>query len=277
MIRILSFALCISLLASCGEKKSGRPRGSETSSKSPRSETRSNRDPEPGTTASKRVLRESFESALASTDPEVRSKVLGQVAWDAIDIDPELSRQAFAELPADSPERAKLAAHFAMRLAESDPDQALAWARGLDSSEREEALSRISVVIGAKDPGRAAELMTAEIEPGRPRDRAAVQLAQRWSQADPSAAAEWLGTLPAGDARSAGLKLALVRWLGEDASAAASWITSRTDEALGLESLAAVADHLRSAEASEKAAALAAFSDPEIRRRLENLLAQPGP
>jgi hypothetical protein len=222
-------------------------------------------------------LRESFDSALASADPGGREKALEQIAWNAIDVDPDLSRQAFAELPADSTARAKLAAHFAMRLAESDPGQALEWARGLGASERVEAISRIAVVISTNEPERATALISEELPPGRPRDRAAVQVVQHWSQETPSAAAGWIGTFPPGEARSAGLKLALARWLDTDASSAATWIAGRDDEALKLESLKAVADHLRSSDASVKAARLAAFSDPEIRSQLENLLAQPRP
>jgi hypothetical protein len=275
--RAASLILCAFLLASCGEKKSGQTSGSKASSKASRSETRAPGSGGSDAAESKRALRESFDTALASADPGSREKALERIAWDAIDLDPDLSRQAFANLPVDSIARAKLAAHFAMRLAESDPEQALEWARGLGPSERSEAISRIAVVISTKEPERATTLIAEELPPGRPRDRAAVQVVQRWSQETPSAAAEWIGAFPPGEARSAGLKLALVRWLEADASSAATWIAGRDDEALKLESIKAVADHLRSADTSVKAARLAAFSDPEIRSQLENLLAQPRP
>jgi hypothetical protein len=270
---LLVFATC---LASCGEKERKQAQGSDVAAKPGRSDTRAPRQ-DAGEPDPRALLRESFDTALASEDPAEKVNALERIAWDGIDVDPELSREAFAMLPLDSEARSKLAAHFAMRLAEADPAQAVEWARGLGEGEREEALGRVAVVISAKEPERAAELIAEHLPAGSRRDRAVVQVVQRWTQQEPSAAAEWVGAFDAGAARSAGLKVALAGWLEEDAASAARWIGDREDATLRMECLAATAEHLRSAGGSARAARLAAFSDPEIRRQLENLLAQPRP
>ena len=224
------------------------------------------------------VLKRTFDEALATPDTASSQKALEQVAWDGLDVDPELARRAFEKLQPDSAARRKLSAHFAMRLAESDPDAALEWAGALpDEGERSEALGRIAVVISAKDPERAGHLIAEQMPAGAVRDRAVVQVLQRWSQADPSAATEWAGDFSAGAARSAGLKVSLGAWLEKDASAAATWIAARSEESLQADCLQAVAESLRPATPEDRKQRLAAFSDNEFRVKVENLLAQPPP
>jgi hypothetical protein len=267
------------LLASCGEKEkpqgSGQAGGSD--GKAMRSESREphGADEEEDPVV---VLKRTFEDALATPDAAARQKSLEQVAWDGIDVDPELARRAFEKLAPDSEARRKLSAHFAMRLAESNPDEAIEWAQALpEEGERGEALGRIAVVISAKDPERAGNLIAGQMAAGATRDRAVVQVLQRWSQADPGAAAEWAGDFSAGEARSAGLKVALAAWLEKDAPAAATWIGARGEESLRADCLLAVAESLRGAAAELRTQRLAAFSDAEFRRKVENLLAQPPP
>jgi hypothetical protein len=276
LTRAIHFLTCAVLLASCGRKESGQAKDEEQAPKPSRSETRSSRDPA-GEPDPRTALRDSFTAAISSEDAAAREKALEQIAWDGIDVDPELSREAFARLSPDRPARAKLAAHFAMRLAERDPQQAIEWALGLGQGEREEALGRVAVVISSTEPSRAADLIAEHLPAGSPRDRAVVQVVQRWAQAEPAAAAEWIGAFDAGAARNAGLKVALAGWLDQDAASAAAWISRRTDEALRMECLVATADHLGSTDEPTRSARLAAFSDPEMRRRLENLLAQQRP
>lgn len=224
------------------------------------------------------VLKRTFDEALTSTDAASREKMLEQVAWDGIDVDPELGRRAFEKLAPDSEGRRKLSAHFAMRLAESNPDEAITWAQSLtEEGERGEALGRIAVVISDHDPERGARLVAEQVPAGTPRDRVVVQVLQRWSQADPSAATEWAGDFSAGAARSAGLKVSIAAWIEKDAPAAAAWIGAKEDEALRADCLVAVAESLRSAPAADRTQRLAAFGDAEFRRKVENLLAQPPP
>ncbi len=276
MIRAGHLLICAALLTSCDKQEHPRAKGNEPETKPSRTEPRPPRAAadEPD---SRTILRDSFAAALASGDAAAAEKTLEQIAWDAIDVDPDLSREAFAKLSPDSPARAKLAAHFAMRLAENDPQQAIGWALGLGQGEREEALGRVAVVISAKDPARAAGLIAAHLPAGSPRDRTVVQVVQRWAQSEPSSATEWIAAFDAGAARSAGLKEALAGWLDKDTASAAAWIATRTDETLRMEALAATASHLGNMDEPARAARLAAFSDPEMRRRLENLLAQPRP
>lgn len=269
------------LLAACGEKEkpqSGSGAGSGGGGgKAARSESRelhgAGEEEDPAV-----VLKRTFEDALVTPDAEAGQKALEKVAWDGIDVDPDLARRAFEKLAPDSEARRKLSAHFAMRLAESNPDEAIEWAQALpEEGERGEALGRIAVVISDKDPERAGHLIAEQVPAGTSRDRAVVQVLQRWSQADPAAAAEWAGDFSAGAARSAGLKVAVAAWLEKDAAAAAAWIGGRSEDSLRADCLVAVAESLRPAGAEVRSQRLAAFSDAEFRRKVENLLAQPPP
>jgi hypothetical protein len=269
--------------SSCGEKEKSQASngsgGSGGGGKAVRSESRELHHGDGGEEEDPVVvLKRTFDDALATPDAAARDKTLEQVAWDGIDVDPELARRAFEKLAPDSEGRRKLAAHFAMRLAESNPDEAVTWAQALpEEGERGEALGRIAVVISAHDPERAARLVAEQVPAGTPRDRVVVQVLQRWSQADPGAATEWAGDFSAGAARSAGLKVAIAAWLEKDAPAAATWIAAKGEESLRADCLVAVAESLRAAPASDRTQRLAAFGDSEFRRKVENLLAQPPP
>ena len=278
MIRARHLILLLAALAasSCGKKEAEGTAPSATGNKSARSENRTERG-EGDDGDAVRILKRSFEDALVTPDAASREKALEQVAWDGIDVDADLARRAFEKLPTDSPARQRLAAHFAMRLAESNPDEAIGWAKTLAESERAEALGRVAVVISNKEPERAARLIAEEIPAGTPRDRAVVQVLQRWAQAEPAAAAGWTGELPVGAARSAGLKVTLGAWLEKDAPATAAWIEARGDDTLRTECLVAVADSLRRASPALRTQGVAAFGNVEIRGKLENLLAQPPP
>jgi len=270
------YLLCLTALAtSCGErekKSSSAPAGE----KATRTAQRPGR--EEGEEYPRIVLRGSYDEALASPDPAARERALEQVAWDGIDVDADLAQQAFEALPRDSAASRRLVAHFAMRLADTDPEQAIAWAKGLEhEGERAEAFGRIAVVISATDPQKAAALVAAEMPPGTPRDRAVVQVLQRWSQASPADATGWISGFTPGGARSAGLKVTLAAWVVTDGPAAAAWLESRTDDSIRTESLLAVAETLRSGKPEFRASRLGQFQNPEIRYKLENLLAQPQP
>lgn len=276
MIRTAHLLLLSALLASCGEKKAAESGDRETQGKAGRAGERRSRDaeeePDPRVT-----LRANYDAALATEDAAKREKALEQVAWDGIDVDAELSREAFGKLASGGEARQRLAGHFAMRLAETDPARAIEWAKELDEGERGEALGRVAVVISAKEPERAAKLIAEHLPAGAPRDRAVVQVLQRWGQSEPAAATEWAGDFDAGEARSAGLKVTIAAWMARDASAAARWIGEREDAALRMEALVGAAEYLRTRGDQPMATRLAAFEDPEIRGQLEKLLAQPQP
>lgn len=260
------------LVTSCNKKQdaassSGTPAGK---ARVERRATREEDGPDPRV-----VLRESFDQATAESDPAAREKAMEQVAWDGIDVDPELAREAFAALEPGGPAARRLVGHFAMRLADTDPDQALEWARGLEQEEeRVEAVGRIAVVISARDPERGAALAAGEMPAGLPRDRAVVQILQHWSRSAPAEAVEWIAAFPQGAARGAGLKAVAAAWMESDPAAVAAWVGARDDGPVRNEALLAIADSLRPAAPEVRATRLASFGDAGVRRKIEDLLSQ---
>lgn len=272
--------LCLLFLvwiSSCGERE--KPEGKAAADEKPAARTTrpAERELEEAPDA-KVAMREALDQALKEPEPAAKQRALEQIAWDAIDVDPAMARDAFEGLEPDSEASRKLVAHFAGRLADTDPEQAIEWAQGLEQpQERAEAFGRISVVIAAKDPARGAALAMEEMPAGISRDRAVVLVMQRWAQAAPGAAADWIVGLPAGAARSAGLREIIARWPVSDAGGLTAWIEGRTEKDLQMEGMVALAGVLRRENEEQRELWLSGFHDPEIRRKTEILLAQPPP
>lgn len=225
----------------------------------------------------KAALRKAYEAAEKESDPAAREKALAAVAWDGIDVDSELAREAFAALTPGSEESRRLIAHFAMRMADDDPDGALEWARSLEQpEERGDAMSRVAVVISDSDPARATTLIAEEVPEGLPRNRATIQVVQRWSQKAPADAAAWVATLPAGVARNLALQNLATTWSQSDTRAFEAWAVKQ--DALGPEVVAATANSLgRVITQEERDKRLDAFSDENFRRRVEEKLKESAP
>lgn len=224
------------------------------------------------------ALRASLDRAAGEKDAVAREKILESVAWDAIDVDPALSREAFAALTPDSESSRRLVGHFAMRLADDDPERAIEWAAALEQEEeRSDAFGRIAVVISATDPSRAATLVSEEMTAGPPRDRAVVQILQRWAQTTPADAAAWIAAFPQGAARGAGIKAVAAAWIQSDAPALAAWVEAREEDLVRTEAILAAAEALRTASPESRQNLLGTFKDPAVRKQIEGILSQPPP
>jgi hypothetical protein len=186
-------------------------------------------------------LRTQIETALAIESLVERDKALADVAWSAMETNPELAHEAFHRLPADSPEKIRLIQHYAMRLAERNREEALEWADSLETElETSAAIGQIALSIAETDPLRAANLLSDSGIAGRDFDVAVVQVIQRWAANSPPDAAKWVSTFPPGEARQAGIKFIAERWLPGDAPASFQWYDSLKDPELRKESARAM-------------------------------------
>ena len=214
-------------------------------------------------------VRISYEEALVLEDSAEQQRVFAEVAWDAIELDPELAQEAFARLETGTEASKRLIGHFVMRLADEDPVAAVEWARGLeDPAERSEGLGRAAVVIANQEPQLAGDLVVNEMEPGRSRDRSAVQVVQRWSQSNPEAALSWAESLDSRPARQAGMSEAVGRWMSRDESAVVSWLVAVETEQARAEAVLAVADALGRMP-DEESQRIIGLLDGELRERVE--------
>lgn len=197
------------------------------------------RDPIPGSpTEMRRILK----TAAEIESPAAREKAIADVAWNALETDPDLAVEAFRQLPTDSAEKIRLIQHYSMRLAEQNPDEALAWAATLGSEmEKSAAQSQIALALAETNPLRAANLLSESGIVSREFDVAVVQVIQRWAAKSPPDTAGWVALFPPGPARETGIKIIADRWLQADAPAAFSWLATlqdasvRKEAALGLE------------------------------------------
>lgn len=228
-------ALCLGLLLVCCDKPgSSDNHDDEPASTSAARRRHSVREQTPDQAA---ALRDLLETALAIESPAAREKALADVAWSAMETDPELAHEAFHRLSADSPEKIRLIQHYAMRLSERNSEEALEWADSLETElETAAAIGQIALAIAETDPLRAANLLSESGIAGRDFDVALVQVIQRWAASSPPDAAGWVSTFPPGEARQAGIKFIAERWLPGDASAAFQWYDSLKDPELRKES-----------------------------------------
>lgn len=255
------------LLVSCDKRQ--EVDGAHAAEKQPPASTRAERPPRVEAQRPEEELRESLKAAVELETPAERDKAVAQVAWDALELDPELAREAFDKLSPGSPERIRLIQHFAMQLAERSPDEALEWAAALGNElETSAACGRIALVISATDPERAGHLLSESGLEGREFDVAVVQVLQRWAAKSPPDAAAWVVLFPPGKAREAGLKTTVSQWARNDAAAAFSWMTGLTDQAVRKESAQAMAEALLEQPENVRKQWLG-HAGPEIRKELE--------
>lgn len=205
-------------------------------------DSRPQRPPRETSPDSREALRSALAEAEALADPRARDKALAEVAWNALERDVEIAREAFDRLAPDSPQRIALIQHFAMRLADENPDIALEWAGSLASeSETAAAQARIALVIAPADPARAANLLSESGLASREFDVAIVQVLRHWASHSPPDAAAWVAVFPEGGFRKAGVETVISQWTASDPQAAISWLSKLGDEGLRAEATVALA------------------------------------
>lgn len=224
------------------------------------------RDPVPG---SPEALRVAFVMALASETRSDRERELADVAWNALEIDPSLAVEALQQLSPNSPEKIRLIKHQAMRLAEQNPEQALAWAATVGSEEEvAAAFGQIALELAETDPRRAADLLSESGIVGRDFDVAVVQVVQRWAAISPPDAAAWVSSFPPSAARQAAVGIIAGQWLPSDPPASFTWIDSLKDPEMRKETARAMEGVILQ-QPEEIRDAWLGHADPWIRNELE--------
>jgi hypothetical protein len=182
-------------------------------------------------------------------DMTPREAAIGQAAFDEIldvDVDQMLvladrlpaslrdgtRRTALMRLAEENPRRALdyvaeisagsyrdvLLMSIARGYARSDPDAALAWARGFDSP----ILDRVLWVVAERDPARAVEMALA-MESASERLQAMQALLYN-GQVDPRAFADRVLALPDSGLRDQAVQMLAGVWISRDADAAFDWL-----------------------------------------------------
>ena len=234
--------LCLGLLlVSC--EKPPKVHVDEGQEATPPAVTKSRRTPRETSPEMREKVRSALERAKLVSSIEERDKAVAAIAWENLELDPELALEAFQQLAPGSRERIRLIQHFAMRLAEEDVEKAVKWADTLGNPEEISlAYGKISLVLAETEPERAANLISESGMAGREFDVALVQVIQRWAASEPAHAAAWVALFDPGEARSAGLKTVVSLWARSDTAATLTWIGSLQNEGLREEAKLAMAE-----------------------------------
>lgn len=236
----LHACLCLCMaVAACEKSKSKKPPTGENPS--PPRVTRTERPP----LNHEKDFRDELTSAGEIESPAERETAIEKVAWDSLELDPELAREAMGKLSPDSAGRIRLIQQLAMRMAEKNVNEALAWAVALGTDqERSAAVGHVALVLSDSQPDRAAGLLSEFGIAGRDFDVVTVQVLHRWAAQSPADAAAWVSVFPPGKAREAGIQTVITQWAEADAVAAFSWMASVPDESIRKESTLAMAKAL---------------------------------
>lgn len=176
---------------------------------------------------------EQIKSALRIESRSSREKALADIAWNAMESDPEAAHQAFQYLPEGGAEKIRLIQHYAMRLAEQNADEAIEWAETFENaSENSAAIGHVALEIAEADPLRAAKLLSESGITGRDFDVVLVQVIQRWAAQSPQESATWVSSFPQGEARVAGIRTIMDQWLVREPAAAFGWLDRIEDESV---------------------------------------------
>jgi hypothetical protein len=157
---------------------------------------------------------------LVARSDSVPRELFGRAAAGLYN-DPELGLSYVDRVPVEA--RADWISALAGYYASSDPRAALTWVQTLQAEPGYgAAVAKVAQTVAARDGRAAAQLIDSS---GMQTDRNAVStVASAWAGYDPMAAAEWVRTVPDGDARLAGLQRVLGAWTGYDRRAAESWL-----------------------------------------------------
>lgn len=272
MIRLSPVLWLSLLLVSCDKQSQTHESGEK--SEAPPKITKSQRPPSDASPEVRKKTRTALDEAKLIATPEEHDKSVAAIAWDNLELDPQLAIEAFQQLAPGSAERIRLIQHFAMRLAEQNLDEAVKWAESLATPEEKSiAYGRISLVLAVTDPARAANLISESGMAGREFDVAVVQVIQKWSATSPSDAAAWVVLFDPSEARSAGIRTVVSLWAGKDTQAALTWIGSLEDATLHQEAVAAMAEAILQQPASIQDD-WKKLVNPEIRAAFEKLKQQ---
>jgi hypothetical protein len=87
--------------------------------------------------------------------------------------------------------------NVAQMWAETNAEEAIAWVQAQPrGTQRDKLLARIALVQAARDPARAASLVTSEMERGPVQRDAAMSVLREWAARDADGAARWASQFP---------------------------------------------------------------------------------
>ncbi|WP_338685909.1 hypothetical protein [Haloferula helveola] len=224
----------------------------------------------PGRTNPPEDLMKLQSEAKAMPPGPQRNRAIEAVAWDAVGVDQRMAAELLEELPAGYASRVRIVSRLALKIADKSVDDAIAWASSLnDPRERDEAFSRISVVMADDKPADAIGLLTTEVEEQRLRDRGTVQIVERWAKSDPRAALEWVATLPKNRVRSGGITRCLSQWIKDDPASAANWMQDVQDAQLSLDTVRAARSILTASTPEAREEFLEHVDDASLKEKLQ--------
>ncbi|MGI9240487.1 MAG: hypothetical protein ACR2RV_06780 [Verrucomicrobiales bacterium] len=178
------------------------------------------------------IVGENFDAGLeflqSLSNPAEKSQVLSSIVNSIASSDPHKAL-ALLEEHGDRSQWYNLLGNISSNWMGSDPDGARAWIETLENPrDRTSALQHLVYNIGDNTEWLAAQV--SGLPSNSQTQNLISNLAQRWGQLDPQAAAEWVQTLAPGQAKQWARQNLMSHWAQSDPAAAAAALS---DEPIG--------------------------------------------
>jgi hypothetical protein len=269
-LKLSSFFALFLVLASCDEKELTPTPDMEPGKRTTRAD-RPARDALSG----RDKLRAAFDSAKAREPGAERDQAIAEVARKALESAPDMAAEIIRELSAGAAEKeALMDAYIGKLLEEEKSEEALAWADSLgDERDIASARGKVLILLAQKYPEQATRLLpTSEFATGSV-SPVTEEVLQTWVLKSPADALAWTTRLPAGEARTAGYRIAFAQWFDTDTKSALTWVASQNNPSVRQEAVHAMIG-LFSAQPDPIRNFMLESADPNLRSEIEQGIAE---
>jgi hypothetical protein len=176
--------------------------------------------------------RDGFQNYLDHLpDGEWKGKIIYGAAFEMAASDPQQAI-AFATQMNSSDARGVLEA-AAFQWARNDPDTVKQWAeQGTNPDLREELIAAAAKGMAEQHPAEAAEWLVTSVSAQDPLAEAVQSIIRSWAAKEPSATAVWIARFPDGAARDEALETVINFWTTFDPTGARTWAANLSDDAV---------------------------------------------
>ena len=207
-------------------------------------------------------------------DASEREDTIGVMAYEAARSSPLAALVLATNLPTGS-QRDDIVRYATTQWAAQDPNAAAQWVGQMDASPlKDQMLADVATQMAESDPVAAAALAVQSVPTGKLQDDAVVGIVERWTQQNPTQAANWVAQFPSGNLQQDALANLISLWTAQNWQAPAQWLEKLPNGSLRD---TAVEDFAVRAAIFDKSTALVwagEISDPNLRSQVINQLGQ---
>ncbi|MBC8096122.1 MAG: hypothetical protein H7Y43_09945 [Akkermansiaceae bacterium] len=222
-----------------------------------------------------------FDEAVAWAnqlgDENLKHESLAQIAYREARTNPLAALQLAVEIPAGTA-LDNLLAHIGPLWAVTDATAALDWAKEIANEVlRESVIASMLSGMGEKSPAKAAELALDLLSAGQKQDDTLVTIIGHWTQDEPEVVAAWVMQFPKGKLQETAIESFVPIWADRDFEHVSKWVNGLPQGLFRDHVIGAFLPKILLTSPQSAAQLVAGMSDPVLRQREMDFLAQSQP